>query len=105
MNMPNKQKYYHVYIMASISKALYIGVTGNFYKRIKQHKEKHDPKSFTARYHCTKLMYYENYGDVNNAIDREKQLKKWRREKKINLFKSVNPEWKDLSHEPRFDKG
>ncbi len=92
-------------MMASISKVLYVGMTGNFYKRVKQHKTKQDPQSFTARYHITKLVYYERYGDVYKAIEREKQIKKWRREKKIKLIESVNPEWNDLAQEARFDKG
>lgn len=103
--MAKEQKYYHVYLMASISKVIYVGMTGKFRRRVKQHKTKQNPKSFTARYHVTKLVYYERYENVNDAIAREKQLKKWRREKKINLIESVNPDWKDLSTDPQFDRG
>jgi putative endonuclease len=84
---------------------LYIGVTGNLQERIKQHKSKTNPDSFTAKYHADRLVYFEAYQQINNAIEREKQLKKWRREKKVNLIEAKNPKWIDLSTQPFFDKG
>ena len=101
----HKQKAYYVYLTASISRVLYIGVTSNLYRRIKQHKEGIDPNAFTAKYNVNRLVYFEKYLKAEETIDREKQLKRWRREKKIWLIESVNPNWKDLSLEPRFDEG
>ena len=75
---------------------LYIGVTGNLPRRIQEHKNKLI-KGFTEKYNCTKLVYFEQTENVMSALEREKQLKKWRREKKINLIEKVNPEWKDLA--------
>ncbi len=87
---------YFVYIVASRSHTLYIGVTSNLQKRVFQHKWKeHD--GFTERYNCDRLVWFETHQDVRNAIDREKQLKRWRREKKIALIEKMNPAWVDLS--------
>ncbi len=88
---------YCTYIMASRSHTLYIGVTGNLLRRVFQHKwREHD--GFTQRYNCDRLVWFERYSDVSEAIAREKELKGWRREKKIALIESVNPVWEDLSH-------
>ena len=76
---------------------LYTGVTSNLRARIIQHKTKHDPKSFTARYNVDKLGYYEEFQSIQDAIDREKQIKAGSRAKKIRLIMSLNPEWDDLS--------
>ena len=92
------EKTYCVYILASISKRLYIGVTGDLYERIWQHKEAF-VNCFTKKYKINKLVYYETTTDIFPALEREKQIKKWRREKKIKLIESMNPEWKDLSDE------
>lgn len=75
---------------------LYIGVTGNLYGRVWQHKQKVNPSSFTARYNCIKLVWYEFHPFIEEAIVREKQLKKWRRVKKLELVEALNPSWKDL---------
>lgn len=75
---------------------MYIGVTSNLAKRIWLHKEKIVWKSFTAKYDVTKLVYFEEYTDVEEAIPREKQLKAWKRQWKLELIESTNPEWKDL---------
>ncbi|KAA6456498.1 GIY-YIG nuclease family protein [Acidobacteria bacterium AB60] len=84
--------------MASRSRTLYVGVTGNLYKRVFQHKWKeHD--GFAARYNCDRLVWFERYQDVGLAIARETQLKGWRRSKKIALIQSMNPAWVDLSRE------
>jgi len=92
------QKYEHeyfVYIMASISKVLYIGVTNDIYERTLQHKNDIN-EGFTKKYRCHKLVYYETFQYIDNAIAREKQLKNWHRQWKMNLIKEDNPNWKDL---------
>lgn len=91
-------KQYCVYILSSKTKVLYIGVTGNLPKRIQEHKDKL-VKGFTQKYNCVSLVYFEQTGNIMSALEREKQLKKWRREKKVNLIEGINPEWKDLSYE------
>ncbi len=89
-------KTYFVYILASDSGTLYVGVTNNLYRRVFEHKNKLVP-GFTKKYGCKKLVYFENYDDINQAIKREKILKGWKRIKKQNLIKTINPRWKDLS--------
>ena len=74
---------------------LYVGVTSNLDQRIRQHKAK-ELGGFTARYNISKVIYVERYNDIRDAISREKQIKSWSRQKKIDLIESVNPEWKDL---------
>jgi len=87
---------YFTYIVASQSRTLYIGVTGDLHKRAFEHKWKeHD--GFSAKYNCDRLVWFESYQDVEKAIAREKQLKGWRREKKIALIEKMNPAWVDLS--------
>ena len=93
-----RNKHYFVYILASLSGTLYIGMTNNLEKRVIEHKEKLID-GFTSDYGGDRLVYFESYDDVRNAIDREKQLKGWRREKKIALIRSINPGWKDLARE------
>jgi len=85
-----------VYIMSSLSGTLYIGITNNIEKRVREHKEGLI-EGFSKKYRCTRLVYYESFDDVCKAISREKQLKGWRREKKIALIQSINPRWQDLS--------
>jgi len=87
----------YVYILASSFQHLYIGITTDFEVRIRQHKSHKYPRSFTARYNIDKLVYYECYALVLQAIAREKQLKRWSRIKKIGLIVSLNPTWQDLS--------
>ena len=77
-------------------KVLYVGVTSDLVGRVFEHKNKVFPKSFTARYHVNKLVYFEDYCDVHEAIAREKQIKGWLRKKKIELIKSMNPNFEDL---------
>ena len=90
------EKQYFVYIMASRSRVLYTGMTNNLDRRVYEHKHKLC-RGFTARYNVTQLVYYESARDVHGIIQREKEIKKWRREKKIKLIETMNPEWKDLS--------
>jgi putative endonuclease len=90
------EKLYYVYILGSLSGTLYIGITSNLERRAWQHKH-HEIEGFTDKYGVERLLYYEIFDDVRNAINREKQLKRWVRRKKIALIESVNPSWKDLS--------
>jgi putative endonuclease len=85
-----------VYIVASRTGTLYTGITGFLESRVGQHKED-AIEGFTKKYHCHRLVYYETYDDVRKAIAREKQLKGWRREKKIALIEKMNPRWQDLA--------
>lgn len=88
---------FYVYILASKKNGtLYTGVTNNLLRRMYEHKNKLC-KGFTGKYDVNKLVYYEYTQYVNNAIQREKQLKGWLRKKKIELIESVNPYWEDLS--------
>ena len=89
---------YYIYILSSFKKVLYIGITSNLRKRIWEHREG-VVSGFTKKYNIKMLVYYEVYDDSETAIIREKQLKKWRREKKIKLIESINPEWRDLYEE------
>lgn len=89
-----KQQYF-IYILSSISGVLYIGMTNDLRRRVNEHKQGRI-EGFTQKYHVKKLVYYEMTHDVRTAIEREKQLKTWRREKKIALIASMNPSWKDL---------
>ena len=91
-------KQYHVYIMASKSRTLYTGMTNNLERRVYEHKQKL-VRGFTARYNITRLVYYESGNNVYGVIQREKEIKAWRREKKVKLIESTNPQWKDLSEE------
>jgi len=89
---------YYVYILTNRSKTLYTGVTGNIVQRVRQHKE-HVNGGFTTKYKIDRLVYYERYSDVRQAIAREKQIKGWLRLKKLQLIVSMNPEWKDLAED------
>jgi len=89
-----------IYIMTNYQRTtLYIGVTSDLSVRIVQHRDKFNPNSFTAKYHLSICVYYEMYPSIEEAISREKQLKKWSRSKKETLINSRNMEWKDLSLE------
>jgi len=91
------EKTYFVYILASQKNGtLYIGMTSDLLSRNFQHRNKLNPDSFTAKYNVDKLMFYEAYADVYDAITREKQLKAWKRQWKIDLIEKDNPSWKDL---------
>ncbi|HEX4007442.1 MAG TPA: GIY-YIG nuclease family protein [Acidobacteriaceae bacterium] len=88
----------YVYIVASRTRALYIGVTSNLEVRVQQHRDKLF-EGFTADYNCNRLVYYERFTTPNRAIAREKQLKGWSRAKKLALIQKMNPAWIDLSEE------
>jgi putative endonuclease len=87
---------YHVYILSSYTRTLYIGVTNNLQRRVSEHKQKLVP-GFTSRYNIDRLVYCEAFADAHDAIAREKQLKKWSRQKKEWLIETRNPAWDDLS--------
>ena len=89
-------KDYYVYILASKQNGtLYIGVTNNLLKRVSEHKN-NLVEGFTKKYNVHNLVYYEKYNDIHCAITREKQIKKWERQWKINLIEKSNPDWIDL---------
>jgi putative endonuclease len=87
---------YYVYILASRSRTLYVGVTNDIGRRVTEHRLHTNP-GFTTRYRVERLVYVETTEHVGAAIAREKQIKGWRREKKIALIDSVNPAWEDLA--------
>lgn len=90
------EKNYFVYIMASLqNKVLYVGITNDLARRVYEHKEGL-VEGFTKKYHVKKLIYFECFNDVQEAIRREKCLKRWKREWKEDLVNSMNAEWKDL---------
>lgn len=93
-----KEHSYYVYILTNKNHTvLYIGVTNNLLRRLDEHKSKLN-RGFTARYNVDKLVWYEQYSDINEAIMREKRLKKWNREWKVVLINEINPDWVDLSN-------
>jgi putative endonuclease len=94
-----QRKNYYLYILSSKRNGtLYIGVTNSLIRRIYEHK--HDlVDGFTKRYSVHVLVYYETYDNINVAISREKEMKKWRRKDKINLIEKENPDWRDLYEE------
>ena len=87
---------YFTYIVVSKSRTLYIGITSDLRQRIFEHKTKAH-EGFTSRYNCNRLVWFEKSNDVNAAIAREKELKRWLRSRKIELIQSTNPTWEDLS--------
>ena len=90
---------YYVYLLTNWNdKVMYIGVTRDLVRRLYEHKHKSVP-GFTNKYNVHKLVYFEETEDVFTALEREKEIKKWRRQKKNNLVAEKNPEWKDLSSE------
>ena len=94
--MKYTQRYYYVYILASKQNGtLYIGVTGNLPQRIFEHKQ-HLTPGFTSKYNVDKLVYFERFEDINEAIAHEKRLKYWHRNWKKDLIEKYNPTWRDL---------
>jgi putative endonuclease len=90
------QRRYYVYILASRSLNLYTGITNDIYRRALEHRSG-AIEGFTKRYNINRLVYYEVFRYVNNAISREKQIKAWTRAKRLELIKSMNPTWQDLA--------
>jgi putative endonuclease len=98
--MSGRDHDYWVYIMSNNTRStLYIGVTNDLRVRVWQHRSGEQAGAFSQRYHCVHLVYCEQYSDIEQAIDREKQLKGWRRSKKNALISSMNPRWDDLGRE------
>ncbi len=93
-----KEHSYGVYIVASKSRVIYIGMTNNLERRIYEHKNDLT-YGFSEKYRCHRLVYYESFDDVRKAIDREKQPKHWNRIKKIRLIERQNRTWEDLAAE------
>lgn len=86
-----------VYILTTVKNtALYVGITNNLEVRNYKHKTKYYPNSFTKKYNIDKLVYFEHYDNIEDAIRREKQIKGWLRVKKIELIRNLNPDFKDL---------
>jgi len=92
------KRIFHVYILSNISKMLYIGVTNNLERRILEHKTKLIP-GFSQRYNLHRLVHFESFADIRDAIVREKQLKGWLRVRKVELIESTNPNWGDLAED------
>ncbi|TSD67148.1 GIY-YIG nuclease family protein [Inquilinus sp. KBS0705] len=92
---------FYVYITTNAEKTvLYIGVTNDLNRRLYEHIEgRGNSRTFTGKYYCHYLIYYEHFSNIEHAIEREKEIKKWRREKKENLIASTNPEWNFLNKE------
>jgi putative endonuclease len=90
---------YHVYILASHRKTLYTGVTSNLTHRLSQHAEGRGSQ-FAAKYNVNRLVFAEEASTRMEAVAREKQIKRWRREKKLSLIESINPHWVDLTNTP-----
>ena len=91
---------YHVYILASATGVLYTGVTNYLERRVLQHKSEL-VDGFTKKYGVKRLVYFEAFQDVRDAISREKQIKAWRREKKLSVIRGMNPKFRDLSDDFR----
>jgi putative endonuclease len=91
-----REHIYFTYILASKSRTLYAGVTGDLMRRVFQHKQK-THRGFTARYNCDRLVWFERSTEVSVAIQREKEIKGWTRARKISLIDAENPTWEDLS--------
>jgi len=94
--MPRDQRPYYVYILASRSRVLYVGITSRLRSRVREHRSG-ELGGFTSEYRVHRLVYFEWFDWVDSAIRREKQLKRWRREKKVALIERNNPTWEDLS--------
>jgi putative endonuclease len=90
------KRVFHVYILSNVSRMLYVGVTNDLERRTYEHKHKLVP-GFSTKYNLHRLVYFEAFGHIGDAIAREKQLKGWLRSKKLALIESTNPEWNDLA--------
>ena len=95
-SVPRRERTYYTYILTSKSGTLYTGITNSVFNRVIQHRNKETP-GFTSKYDINRLVYYETFSHVLNAIAREKQIKGWTRKKKIALIESMNPKWEDLA--------
>ncbi len=91
-----RERTYYVYIMASKSRVLYVGITGFLMARVLRHKAG-EGGAFTQKYRVHRLVYYRSFRNVGDAIAKETEIKKWRREKKVALIRTENPTWEDLA--------
>ena len=91
-----RERRYYVYIMSSKSRVIYVGMTGFLMARVLRHRAG-EGGEFTRRYRVHRLVYFESFQNVENAIARETEIKKWRREKKVELIRRENPTWEDLA--------
>jgi putative endonuclease len=96
--MPQREYHFYVYIMASRSHDLYVGFTNNIFRRVSEHRAA-PPSTYTSRYNINRLVCYEHFTHVLNAIAREKELKDWNREKKVALIDAANPTSQDLARD------
>ena len=99
--MPRREYQFWVYILSNRSHILYIGMTNSLRQRVAEHR-KQKPGTFVARYQVTRLVYFETFKYVNNAIRREKELKHWTRAQKIALIESTNPTWEEFMPQEPF---
>jgi putative endonuclease len=96
MSPDSEERMFYVYLVADRSRVLYVGFTSNLYRRVVQHREGWF-EGFSKTYHCHRLVWFERYTTALGGIAREKQIKHWRREKKVALIEWENPTWEDLS--------
>ena len=89
---------YHMYILASASGVLYTGVTNHLERRVVEHRKKLN-RGFAEKYEVFRLVYFEPFSDIRDAIAREKQVKRWRRDKKLEIIRGMNPTFRDFSEE------
>jgi putative endonuclease len=94
--MAPEEHHYYVYIVASRSRVLYVGVTNNLRRRVRQH-QLGTFEGFSAQFACKRLVWFQQFQYINQAILREKQIKSWRRDKKLSLITETNPTWLDLT--------
>ena len=92
---------YYIYILTNVSRTLYVGVTNDLARRVNEHKCGLNA-GFTSRYRVTRLVYFEEFTDIHDAIAREKAIKGWRRSRKIHLVEGRNPTWEDLAKGPPY---
>jgi putative endonuclease len=90
---------YFVYILASDSRELYVGVTNDLYRRLSEHRSGRNPNSYSSRHRTFRLVYWESTNDVRAAIRREKHIKRWKRVRRVELIEQANPDWRDLAEE------
>jgi putative endonuclease len=90
---------YFVYILASDSRELYVGVTNDLHRRLFEHRSGLDPKSYCSRHRTFRLVYWESTNDILAAIHREKHIKRWKRVRRLELIEQMNPDWKDLAED------
>jgi putative endonuclease len=88
---------FYIYILASDSRELYVGITNNLIRRIAEHRQGADPYRYVFRHDTTRLVHVEAAGEARDALRREQQLKSWTRRRKLELIEKTNPEWEDLA--------